>query len=195
MIQLDDAGWGCLLGGVVIGALRPPDQYVWGEVPVESFQGQAFIEKRYLKEGGEVAGRLLDELGAKTDERVDCCTGYVLGGARSALSDRGYNVWPATIGDPLQTLVESTLQDRLAALGLHVDYETLTTKQGLLFWRCLEWLKGGNVDARCALAARERQAKSGWSTYRIWTEHPYAEARVLAAEHKRQKARNRWRDE
>jgi len=80
---------------------------------------------------------------------------------------------------------------RLHALGIYVDYETLTEKQGLLFWHCLRWLKGGNINARRAVPEREAMAKTGWESYNIWVSHPYQQAKRLAAKLKRARARER----
>jgi hypothetical protein len=41
-------------------------------------------------------------------------------------------------------------------------------------------LKGGNITARKAIPARERLAKTGWSTYPVWIGHPYDEDKTPA---------------
>jgi hypothetical protein len=46
VILIDDAGWGDLILGVVIGALKPPDRkYLECRVPVSSFQPPNFKNK------------------------------------------------------------------------------------------------------------------------------------------------------
>jgi hypothetical protein len=191
-VQIDDAGWGCLLGGVIIGAYRiETEQYAWGEVPVEAFQGAAFARKEYLGGAARVAARLFEELDVPAGEPVQICSGYVLGGVREWLSAAGYRWRQIKVEGPLQALAETTLQQRLQQIGLEVDYETLTEKQGLLFWLCLRWLKGGDIDATRALPGREKHAKTGWASYEIWTTHPYEEAKQLAREAKAR--RRRWR--
>jgi hypothetical protein len=191
-VQIDDAGWGCLLGGVIIGVYRvETGQYAWGEVPVESFQGAAFARKEYLGEAARLAARLFEELDVQAGEPVEICSGYVLGGVREWLSASGYRWQQIKVEGPLQTLAETTLLQRLRQIGLDgLDYETLE-KHGLLFWLCLRWLKGGDVDATRALPGRERHAKTGWASYGIWTTHPYEEAKRLAREAKARQ--RRWR--
>jgi hypothetical protein len=61
----------------------------------------------------------------------------------------------------------------------YVDFEMLHEKPALVNWLCWQWLKGGNINARRAFPARERLAKTGWSTYPVWIAHPYAEAKRL----------------
>ena len=192
-IQIDDAGWGCLLGGVFIGAYRlETQQFVYEDIPVRFFQPPLFERKAYLGEVAQVAKRLLDGLEVGAEEQVQICTAYVLGGVREWLKERGLRWEAAKVEGPLQVLIETALQQKLANLGLKVSYETLTQKQGLLFWKCLHWLKGGNIDATAAVPERAKLAKTGWASYTIWVSHPYGEAKRLAAEAKAER-RKKWR--
>ena len=77
-------------------------------------------------------------------------------------------------------------EQTLHSLGVtDVDYTTLTTKQGLLFWHCLRWLKGGDINAAGVLPDRAKHAKTGWANYRIWAKYPYAQAKQMAKKNKR----------
>lgn len=190
MIQIDDAGWGSLVGGVLIGACRkesPRTQHAFREIDVSLFQGDAFAHKLYLAEAGDAALALMVQLGVTLDEPVEICTGYILRAARQRLINEGYQVTSTKIGDPLQTLIEREFLNRILALGVETDYEILTQKQGLYFWQCVRWLKGGDVEVAEALPEREKQCKTGWSSYPIWAHNPYANAKILAREHKRQR--------
>lgn len=196
MIQLDDSGWGSLVGGVIIGACRaesPKTQHAFREVPVAYFQGDAFRKKLYLGIAADLALELLEELAVDRDERIEVCTGYVLDAVRMKLLAERYQVIPARIGEPLQTLIEQELLDRVLAIGVVTDLETLTTKQGLYFWQCVNWLKGGDMKAR-ALAQREKHCKTGWDTYRVWADLPYERAKAAAKRLKaeRASARKPW---
>lgn len=190
-IHVDDAGWGCLLGGVLIGAYRlETEEYVWQEVPVEFFQGAAFARKEYLGEVARVVERLLDQLNVPKDEPIQICTRYVLQGAREFLARNRYCWQTAKITGPLQQRAETTLLEKMHALGLaELNYETLTTRQGLLFWLCLRWLKGGDINATCAVPEREKQAKTGWANYRIWVNHPYSQAKQLTQKGRKRRKR------
>ncbi len=190
MIQIDDAGWGCLLGGVLIGAYREETQeFACAETPVDQFQGAAFIEKAYLSDAVDAARDVLAQLKVEKDEPIRICTGYVLDGIRGMLEAEGYQWQTAKIVGPLQERIEGALLERLHALGVRdMDYETLTGKQGLAYYKCLRWLKGGNINARQPAPGREQFAKTGWATYRAWAYLPYAQAK---AEAKRIKNRRR----
>lgn len=178
-IQIDDAGWGCLLGGVLVGAYRTETQaFAWGEIPVAHFQGRAFADRTYLHWAVEVARGLFGRLSVERDEPVQVCSGYVLEGVRQWLDAGGYTWRTAKVDGSLQLLVETALLERLHSLGLRdLDLETLTKKQGLLFWKCLRWLKGGDAEAPAPVRAREQFAKTGWRTYPIWANNPYRHAK------------------
>ena len=193
MIQIDDAGWGSLVGGVIIGACRvesPKTQHAFGEIPVSYFQGEAFKKKLYLGMAANLALELLDELHVDKKELVEVCTGYVLEAVRIKLMAERYQVTATKIGEPLQTLIEQELLDRVLAIGVKTDLETITTKQGLYFWQCVNWLKGGDMDGQ-ALPEREKHCKTGWGTFRIWADLPYDTAKIRAKAFKAEKSRER----
>lgn len=191
-IQIDDAGWGSLVGGVLIGACckeSPQTRHAFREVDVAFFQGGAFAHKLYLAEAGDAALALMVRLGVPLDEPIEICTGFILRAAQARLAQEGYQVTSTKIGDPLQTLIEREFLNRILALGVLTDLEILTQKQGLYFWQCVHWLKGGDVETAASLPEREKHCKTGWSAYPIWAHHPYSEAKPLAKAHKRQKRR------
>lgn len=191
MIQIDDAGWGSLVGGVLIGACRaesPQTQHAFREVPVQFFQGKAFEKKLYLDAAANAAADLMEELRVSKTEEVMLCTGHVLGAVRTRLTGEGYQVTLTKIGEPLQTLIEMELLNRVVALGVETSLEILTTKQGLYFWQCIRWLKGGDVDGT-VIPVREGQCKTGWASYSTWAEHPYRIAKQKSAERKAERRR------
>lgn len=193
MIQLDDSGWGSLVGGVIIGACRvesPRTQHAFREVPVSYFQGEAFKKKLYLGVAADLALELMEELHVDKKELVQVCTGYVLEAVRMKLAAERYEVVAAKIGEPLQTLIEQELLDRVTALGVQTDLETITTKQGLYFWQCLNWLKGADMKAG-ALPQREKHCKTGWDSFRVWADLPYERAKTEAKRLKAAKSRAR----
>lgn len=188
-IQIDDAGWGSLVGGVLIGACRVESantQHAFVEIPVSAFQGASFEMKAYQYLAGEAAEELVEELSVPQEEPIRICTGYVLDGTFERLWSGGYNVKRAKIGDPLQTLIESEFLKRVQAIGVDTNLEILTSKQGLYFWQCVRWLKGGDLNGP-ALPEREKLCKTGWGSFRIWADNPYHEAKRLAAQFKAEK--------
>jgi len=159
-VQIDDAGWGCLLFGTLIGAYRTDTgAFAWGEIPVEFFQRDAFTRQLYLAEGVEVTKGLFQELAVTKEHPVEVCTGYVLRRVRGWLSKQGFDWRPARIGEPLQSLAEGVLLEKLLALSIPATYEMLTRYRGALFRECLRWLKGGDLDRRGVVAEREALAK------------------------------------
>lgn len=194
-ILIDDAGWGSLAGGVLFGACReesPETHHAFREISVSAFQGDAYERKTYLELAVVATQSILKELAVLKDEQIHICTGYVLQSVRGQLVAEGYTVIPAKIGDPLQTMIETEFLNRILALGVDTDFETMTRKQGLYFWQCMYWLKGGDMESDTVLPNRARHCKTGWPTYPIWSSHPYADAKVLAKRFKdTRKLRNR----
>lgn len=194
MIKIDDAGWGCLVGGVILGIYREEaKQYGYKEIPVEVFQGDRFKRKEYIDYAYKLTPELLEELDADKKEPIVVCTGEVLTGVRNYLSRNGYNWKPGRIEGHLQIRVEKTLQEKLFGYGIRVNFKTLTEKQGLLFWHCVKWLKGGDLNAP-ALPDREKLCKTGWKTFRIWADLPYQEAKKQSKALKRALNRERLKN-
>jgi len=197
MIQIDDSGWGSLVGGVLIGACRvETEEFGWEEIGVEFFQEPLFSQQAYLQEGARIATGLLDQLQVPRDEPIRVCTGHVLGGIREWLQREGFDWQTAKVGEPFQTLIEQALLEQLQKRGLKIDFEILTQKQGLAFYQAVAWLHGGypKRPGSLALPEREKLCKTGWSTFRIWADHSYDEAKKLAREFKRRRSQERWQE-
>ncbi len=194
MIQIDDAGWGSLLMGVIIaGYRRETGDFAWKEIPVEMFQGENFLREAYRQGAVDAVKGVLLQLRHKPEEPIEICTGYVLDGIRNYLSEQGLHWSAAKITGHLQDKIERLLLDNLRVIGLKdLDYETLTEKHGLFFWNALRWLKGGGINGK-ALPERERVAKTGWPTYHIWASMPYNEAKKAAKNLKAARRSAKWR--
>jgi len=195
-IQIDDAGWGCLLRGVLIGAYREETrEFICEEIPVAFFQNAAFDRRDYLEAAARIAERLFLQPGLSRAEPVVVCTGYVLDGVREWLAHAGYNWQSGKIRGPLQERIETALLEKLRELGVDMDYKTLTQKQGLAFYQCLLWLKGGaNINAPVR-PERARWAKTGWASWSAWSAIPnYQRAKAAAARLKAARRRVRWEE-
>jgi hypothetical protein len=60
-ILIDDSGWGDLILGVVIGALKLPERrYMDRRIPVSSFQPPNFQNKRYLEEAVKIGEEIVE---------------------------------------------------------------------------------------------------------------------------------------
>ncbi len=72
MIQIDDAGWGSPIGGVLIAGYRPTtDEFQVAEIAVEHFQGDAFARKTYLATAAEATWQVLAALASPADEHIE----------------------------------------------------------------------------------------------------------------------------
>jgi hypothetical protein len=63
-----------------------------------------------------------------------------------------------------------------------VDYATLTRsdKKGLFWWKQVEWLKGGDVNATRPVLERVEACKTEWTSFEIWANNPYNKAKAMA---------------
>jgi hypothetical protein len=105
--MIDDAGWGDLILGVVIGALKPPDRrYMERRIPVSSFQSPNFENKQYLDDAVKIAEEIVEVMQPDIETCFKVCSGYVLSSVRSHLQDQGFNVEEVEIRGELQAMVE-----------------------------------------------------------------------------------------
>ena len=155
-IQIDDAGYGDLLFGAVIGAYRPEkDDFVYDVIDVKYFQKPLFKTREYKKEAGQIARKLVQRLKPEENEKIELCQGDILDQAAEALNktygeDR---ISRTKIVGRAQTLIESAYLDEIRNLG----YEPIpdrTEKWGKSFWHMYRWLKKNPKMLR--------YTKSGW---------------------------------
>ena len=155
-IQIDDAGYGDLLFGAVIGAYRPEkDDFVYDVIDVKYFQKPLFKKREYKKEAGQIARKLVQRLKPEENEKIELCQGDILDQAAEALNktygeDR---ISRTKIVGRAQTLIESAYLDEIRNLG----YEPIpdrTEKWGKSFWHMYRWLKKNPKMLR--------YTKSGW---------------------------------
>jgi len=156
-IEIDDAGWGDLVGGcfIVLRRVETGQSYA-GEIPVELFQEQAFREKQYLTRAWEIVSEGLEALEVDLVEPIRVCTGYVLSTVRRHLITKGYSVTPTRIVGETQELAEQTYVRSLRKLGIT---ELTTSAGGGRFRPLLEWVQKD-------LNQRERFVKTGWRSWK-----------------------------
>jgi len=150
-ILIDDAGWGDLILGVVIGALKLPERrYMERRIPVSSFQPPSFENKQYLDDAVNISG-------------------YVLSSIRKHLQDRGFNVEKVEITGELQEMVERSYVRWCIEVG--VPAERLEDKRR--FSTLLEWV-GEKPELR------EKLVKTGWKSWRQkWREKAFKKSQRL----------------
>lgn len=156
-IFIDDAGWGDLLLGVVIGAYRDDtDQFAYHMVDISFFRDPNFDMQRYLPEVSRIVQELLKELKATKDLEIRLCTGYVLSTAYGDLKREGYNVSTGRITGKPQQLGEQAYLNELRKIG----YEPLPNREDdrrmrvKSFYHMLKWLR--------EKSDRLQYAKTGW---------------------------------
>jgi hypothetical protein len=163
-ILIDDAGWGDLILGVVIGTLKLPDRrYLERRIPVSSFQPPNFENKQYLDDAVKIAEEIVEVMRPDSETRFKICSGYVLSSIRRHLRDRGFNVEEVEITGELQEMVERSFVIWCKEVG--VPEERLEDKRR--FWTLLEW-----VAEKPKI--REKLVKTGWKSWkRKWREKAF----------------------
>ncbi len=176
-IQIDDAGWGDPVGGVLIGLFRiETREYVVKEIEVTHFQDPNFAGKTFLGRGLELVLEGLSCLKVSKNEPIQVCRGAVLDGVRDGLKDKGFEVIPTKIEGQLQELVEANFVTSLERIGIQ-GIPRVSGKER--FFRQLEWIQED-------LKHREQFAKTGWKNWpkklRNWRPRwRHEEQKVLAS--------------
>lgn len=159
-IEIDDAGWGDLLDGVIIGGYNPFNkEFRWSKIPVEYFQGEAFNRKDYLVEATRAVSKVLGDLRAdKKFSRVALCTGYVLNRAASSLRRNGWIVVRRKIEGRCQQLIEEKFRDALIQIGIPPGVIRHIPSGTNRFMQLFRWVKEDPVN-------REKFVKTGWKSW------------------------------
>jgi hypothetical protein len=163
-ILIDDSGWGDLILGVVIGALKLPERrYMERRIPISSFQPPHFQNKQYLEDAVKIAEEIVDAMQPDDETVFKVCSGYVLSSVRSHLRKRGFRVEVVEVTGELQEMVERSFANWCREVG--IDFERLNEKRS--FSTFLAW-----VAKKPHL--RESLVKTGWKSWRErWRERAY----------------------
>jgi len=169
-IIIDDAGWGDLILGVVIGALKfPSHKYMERRISVSSFQSPNFEMKRYLDDALKIVEEVVEAMRADEETRFKICSGYVLSGAHRYLRDSGFNVEKVEVTGELQKRVEYGYIKWCTEVGVPV--EMLSQDSRKRFRILLNWV-GEKPEIR------ESLVKTGWKSWREkWRELAFKMAR------------------
>lgn len=159
-LQIDDAGVGDLLNGVVIGIYRPEtDRFDFDVINVEYFQKARFKQKTYLPEVANVALRLVEKFCLGKDEKIEVCSGFILSEAVKLLR-RKYGdstVTVVKIVGKAQHRTEEAFLNELRNLG----YEPIPSRdarRARSFFHMLRWVRQDR--------SRLRYVKTGWPRLR-----------------------------
>jgi hypothetical protein len=155
-LQVDDAGVGDLLDGVVVGVYRPgTDEFSYDMIGVEFFQPPKFAKKAYLAKASEIVMRIVDKMKPKGNEPILICSSYIF---EKAVQDLQVKYGKETVSickitDEAQRLVETAYLDELRNLG-YEPVDGREEKRARSFFHMLRWVK---KDPR-----RFKYAKTGW---------------------------------
>ncbi len=154
-ILIDDSGWGDLILGVVIGALKLPERrYMERRIPVSSFQPPNFQNKRYLADAVKIAEEIVEVMQPDRETIFRVCSGYVLSSIRRYLRRQGFRVEEVEVTGELQEMVERSFANWCKEVG--IEFKQLEGKRS--FKTFLEW-----VSEKPLL--RERLVKTGWKSW------------------------------
>ena len=164
-ILIDDSGWGDLILGVVIGALKLPERrYMERRIPVSSFQSPNFQNKRYLDDSVKIAEEIVEVMQPDRETIFRVCSGYVLSSIRKYLRKQGFRVEEVEVTGELQEMVERSFANWCKEVG--VAFELLKGKRS--FNTFLEW-----VAEKPHL--REQLVKTGWKSWnQRWRDRVYS---------------------
>ena len=159
-VQIDDAGVGDLLHGVVVGAHRKETgEFHYDVIPVKYFQNPLFKRKLYQKKATEMALTLLHGMKLQDGEGIEICSSFLFDEARPELVRRfgEERVKVAAIVGEAQDRVEGAYLDELRNLGYEPIVER-DEKRARSFFHMLRWVKNEPT--------RLRYAKTGWPRLR-----------------------------
>ena len=163
-ILIDAVGWGDLLLGAVIGALKPPNPMLMERrIPTSAFQPPNFKNKKYLDDSVKIADEIALVMQPDKDTCFKICSEYILSDVHKHLTNRGFNVQKVESTGELRAMVDRGYVRWCVEVG--VPEEKLVGKRR--FWTLLEWVAENPH-------LRESLVKTGWASWeRKWREEIY----------------------
>ena len=167
-IIIDDAGYGDLLFGVVIGGYRPETaDFIYDVIDVKYFQEPLFPQKEYTSQAQLIALDLVDRLSLLDEESVMVCRGDILDKAAEALIDMlgEKRVARVKVDGEAQRLTELAYLNELRNIG-YEPIEDRTKRWAKSFFHMMRWLKKHPKMLRWS--------KSGWprlKRYKLFRDH------------------------
>lgn len=148
IIEIDDSGWGDIIGGVfIVGYDVSADNTAVREIPVEFFQGDLFRKKLYMYQTVKCVEHILKTLNAHPkDTMIHICRGTIFSKVPSYLNMNGYNFGYFKITGKTQELAENAFNNYLSKIGCPRGY-----------YQMKKWLSEGEN--------RINYAKTGWREF------------------------------
>ena len=169
-IWIDTVGWGDLLLGVVIGAMKPPDPMLMERrIPISSFQPPNFRNKKYFDDSIRIAEEIISVMRPDSDTCFKVCSEYVLSALRTHLSSKGFNVQKVDATGEVGKAVERAYLRWCAQEGVPEEMLKGTRR----FWTFLDWVAENPK-------LRESLVKTGWASWeRRWREEIYSRSSMM----------------
>lgn len=154
-ILIDASGWGDLLLGVVVCAVKPPHPMLMERrIPTSSFQPPNFKNKKYLEDAVKIANEILTVLQPDEETCFKVGSEYVLTSLALYLESQGFKVQRVESTGDLKPLVEQAYIRWCIEKG--VPEEIL--RDNRRFWKFLDWVgEKPNI--------REGLVKTGWASW------------------------------
>ncbi len=159
--MIDAYGWGELLLGVVVGAIKPPDaRLMERRIPIGSFQSPNFENKKYLDDAVRISEEIVQVMQPEPDTCFRVCSEYVLTNVVKHLQSKGFKVFQVETTGELKGMVERAYSRWCVESGVPED----VLKERKRFWTMLDWVA---EQPR----VREGLVKTGWESWqRKWRE-------------------------
>jgi hypothetical protein len=162
LIQIDDAGMGFPLCGIMVGiCCSRAHRLVTDVVPVTFFQEPNFSKKNYVKDYTDRGFALLvrEFNPSPQTHRVEICSGYINKSLKGLLREKGFDVRAVEIKgvlqDNLERLFNEHVEKETGVSGLAYDPKDLSRQELCSqYYRALNW---GKRNAPHLL-------KSGWGS-------------------------------
>ena len=155
MILIDASGWGDILLGVVVGAIKPPEPMLMERrIPTSSFQTPNFKNKKYLENSLKIADEIVAVMKPDSETCFKICSEYVLSAVIGHLQGKGFRVQKVESTGELKQLVEDAYLRWCVESGVPRDL----LKEKKRFWTFLNWVEQNP-------RVREGLVKTGWASW------------------------------
>jgi hypothetical protein len=163
-ILIDASGWGDILLGVVVCAVKPPNPMIMERrIPTSSFQPPQFKDKKYFDDAVKIADEIVTVMQPDKNTCIKVSSEYILSEVRKHLINCGFNVRKVENTGELKNMVDKAYLRWCAEVG--VPEERL--KKERRFWSLLEWVAQNPK-------LREGLVKTGWASWqRRWRDEIY----------------------
>lgn len=150
IIEIDDSGWGELIGGVfIVGRDLETGKVSKQEIPVNFFQEPNFKAGKYYIETIRAVNAILYELDAEpTKTLIKICPGEIFSHVYRFLENNGYECKKVKIRGETQKIAEKAFDSYLKKIGCPRGYKKMK-----------KWLEENRKE-------REKYVKTGWKEFK-----------------------------